>query len=151
MDEENIGGDASEAHDEIQDTISILSDLSEEEVPNSDQHTLNIFLQKAMNNMEKSIKKGSSGSAKASYTVKIGQKQARRTENCHTQQKRKALEEGRQGGNLITKSFQPKGGPHTITVQEDQVTYDQDPEITPMPARFPAGSTLQSPPKSSVN
>ena len=31
---------------------AILSDLEEEEVPNSGQHTLNIFLQKAMNNME---------------------------------------------------------------------------------------------------
>src|SRR5882724_11417873 len=147
MDEEHIGGDASEAHDEIQDTISILSDLSEEEdVPNSDQHTLNIFLQKAMNNMEESTKRGSNGSAKASYAVKIGQKQARRTENHHTQQKRKALEEGQQGGNLITKWFQPKGGPHTITVQEDQVTYDQDPEITPMAASFPASSTPPTPP-----
>jgi len=107
-DEENIGGDASEAHDEIHDTISILSDLSEEEeVPNSDQHTLNISLQKAMNNMEETIKRGRNG--KASYAVKIGQKQARRTDNCHTQQKRKALEEGPQGGNLITNWFQPKG------------------------------------------
>src|SRR5882724_11649868 len=131
MDEENIGGDVSEAHDEIQDTISILSDLSEEEdVPNSDQHTLNIFLQKAMKNMEESIKRGRNGSAKASYAVKIGQKQARRTENCHTQKKRKALEEGWQGGNLITNWFQLKGGPHTIHVQEDWVTYDQGPDIT---------------------
>src|SRR5882724_9484229 len=144
MDEENIVGDASEAHDEIQDTISILYDLSEEDVPNSDQHTLNIFLQKAMNNMEESIKRGSNGSAKASYAVKIGQKQTRRTENHHTQQKRNALEEVQQGGNLITKWYQPKGGPHTITVQESQVTYDQDPEITPMPARFPASSTPPS-------
>jgi len=162
MDEENIGGGASEAHDEIQDTISILSDLSQKEVPNSDHHTLNIFLQKVMNNMEESIKRGSNGSANASYAVKIGQKQARRTENCHTQQKRKALEEGQQGGNLIPKWFQPKGGPHTITVQEDWVTYYQDPEITPMPARFTARftasstppatqSTLQFPPKSSFN
>src|SRR5882724_66192 len=162
MDKENIGGDVSEAHDEIQDTISILSDLSEEDVPNSDQYTLNIFLQKVMNNMEESIKRGSNGSSNASYAVKIGQKQARRTENHHTQQKRKALEEVQQGGNLITKWFQPKGGPHTITVQEDQLTYDQDPEITPMPASFPAGSTpphptppphstRQLPPKISVN
>ena len=82
-----LEGGASEAHDEIQDTISILSDLSEEDVPNSDQHTLNIFLQKAMNNMEESIKRGCNGSAKASYAVKIGQKQARRTDNHHTQQK----------------------------------------------------------------
>jgi len=48
MDEEKNGGNASEAHGEIQNTISILSDLSEEEVPNYDQHILNIFLQKAM-------------------------------------------------------------------------------------------------------
>src|SRR5882724_7084646 len=152
MDEENIGGDASEAHDEIQDTISILSDLSEEEeVPNSGQHTLNIFLQKAMNNMEESIKRGSNGFDKASYAVKIGQKQARRTENHHTQQKRKALEEGRQGGNLITNWFQLKGGPHTIHVQEDQVTYDQDPDITEMPASFPASSTHPPSPKQPSN
>jgi len=48
MDEENIGGDASEANDENQDTISILSDISEEDVPTSDQNTLKNFLQKAM-------------------------------------------------------------------------------------------------------
>src|SRR5882724_3114421 len=150
------GGDASEAHDEIQVTISILSDLSEEEVSNSDQHTLKIFLQKAMNNMEESIKRGSNGSAKASYVVKIGQKQARRTENHHTQQKRKVLEEGWQGGNLITKWFQPKGGPHTITVPEDWVTYDQDQCLPAFlsvqhPHHPHPQSTLQSPPKSSVN
>jgi len=114
-------------------------------------HTLNIFLQKAMNNMEESIKRGSNGSAKASYAVKIGQKQARRTENHHTQQKRKALEQGRQGGNLITNWFQPKGGPHTIHVQEDRVTYDQDPDITEMPASFPAGSTHPPSPKQPSN
>jgi len=150
MDEENIGGDASEAHDEIQDTISIPSDLSED-VPNSDQHTLNIFLQKAMNNMEESIKRGSNCSAKASYAVKIGQKQARRTENHHTQQKRKALEQGQQGGNLITNWFQLKGGPHTIHVQEDRVTYIQDPDITEMPSSFPASSTYPPSPKQPSN
>ena len=58
MDEENILGDASQANDEIQDTIPILYDISEEEdVPNSDQHTLNNSLQKAMKNMG-SIKRG---------------------------------------------------------------------------------------------
>ena len=44
MDEENTLGDASQANDEIQDTISILSDISEQEdVPTSDQNTLNNF------------------------------------------------------------------------------------------------------------
>src|SRR5882672_3391286 len=42
--------------------------------------------------------------------------------------------------------FQPKAGPHTIDLQEDKVTYSQDPEITEIPARFPASSTpLHSP------
>jgi len=149
IDEENIGGDASEANDENQDTISILSDISEEEdVPNSDQHTLNIFLQKAMNNMEGSIKRGSNGSAKATYAVRIGQKQARRTEYRHTQNKKRALEEGQQGGNQITNWFHPKGGPHPIVLQETD-TYDSDHVITEIPGTFggspnstsPAGST----------
>jgi len=43
MDEENILGDASQANDDNQDTISILSDLSEDEdVPTADQNTLTI-------------------------------------------------------------------------------------------------------------
>ena len=71
-------------------------------MPTSDQNTLNNFLQKAMNNMEESIKRGRNGSAKASYAVRVGQKQARRTEYHHIQQKKRALEEGWQGGNLIT-------------------------------------------------
>jgi len=61
-----------------------------------------------MNNMEVSIKRGSNSSAKATYAVRIGQKQARRTEYQHTQNKKRALEEGQQGGNLITNWFQPK-------------------------------------------
>ena len=146
IDEENIGGDASEANDENQDMISILSDISEEDVPNSDQHTLNIFLQKAMNNMEGSIKRGSNSSAKATYAVRIGQKQARRTEYQHTQNKKRALEEGWKSGNLITNWFQPKARPHTNNLQENNVTYCQDPETTEITASFPANSTpLQSP------
>ena len=95
-----LGGDASEAHDEIQDTISILSDLSEEEeVPNSDQHTLNIFLQKAMNNMEESIKRGSNGSAKASYAVKIGQS---RPEGLRTTTLNKKGRLWRKAGRVVT-------------------------------------------------
>jgi len=90
----NNGGDASEANDENQDTISILSDIFRRRSSNSDQHTLNIFLQKAMNKMEGSIKRGNFFSAKATYTLRIGQKQARRTEYQHTQNKKRALEEG---------------------------------------------------------
>ena len=43
MDEENTLGDASQANDEIQDTISIISDISEEDVPTSGQNTPNNF------------------------------------------------------------------------------------------------------------
>jgi len=144
MDEENILGGASQANDEIQDTISILSDISEEEdVPTSDQNTLNNFLQKAMNNMEESIKRGRNGSAKASYAVRVGQKQARRTEYHHIQQKKRALEEGQQGGNLITNWFQPKARPHTIDVQED--TDSSDSNITKAPAEFGGSPTSTSP------
>ena len=50
--------------------------------------------------MEESIKRGSNGSAKASYAVRVGQKQARRTEYRHIQQKKEALEECQQGGNV---------------------------------------------------
>ena len=99
-----------------------------------------------MKNMEESIKRGSNGSAKASYAVRVGQKQATRTEHHHIQQKKRALAEGQQGGNLIMNWFQPKAGPHTIDLQEEMVTYSQDPEITELPASFPAGSTpLHSP------
>jgi len=59
MDEEKNLEDASQANDDNQDTISILSDLSEyEDVPTADQKTLNNFLQEAMNNMEESLKRG---------------------------------------------------------------------------------------------
>jgi len=150
MDEENFLGDTSQANDATQDTISILSDISEEDVPDSDQHTLNIFLHKAMNNMEESIKRGSNSSAKATYAVRIGQKQARRTEYQHTQNKKRALEEGWQGGNLITNWFQPKAGPHTNDLQENNVTYSQDPKTTDITARFPANSTPLHSPNSTV-
>ena len=69
MDEEKFLGDTSQANDETQDPISILSNISEEDVPNSDQHTLNIFLQKAVKKMEGSIKRGSNSSSKATYAV----------------------------------------------------------------------------------
>jgi len=87
MDEENILWDASQANDDNQETISIISNLSEDEdVPTADQNTLNNFLQKAMN-MEESLKRGTNGSAKASYAVRVGQKQARRTVLTHSTQK----------------------------------------------------------------
>src|SRR5882672_2355607 len=126
------------------DTISILSDISEEEdVPTSDQNTLNNFLQKAMNNMEECIKRGRNGSAEASYAVRVGQKQARRTEYHHIQQKKRALEEGRQGGSLITNWFKPKARSHTIDVQED--TDSSDSNITKAPAEFGGSPTSTSP------
>jgi len=111
MDEENIGGMHLRLMMRSKTQFQFfLTSQKKKDVPNSDQHTLNIFLQKAMNNMEESIKRGSNGSAKAFLCCKDCQKQARRTENHHTQQKRKALEEGWQGGNLITKLFPAKGG-----------------------------------------
>ena len=145
MDEENTLGEASQANDEIQDTISILSDVSEEEnLHTSDQNILNKFLHKAMNNMEESIKRGINGSAKATYAVKIGQKQARRTEYWHTQNKKRALEEGWKGGNQITNWFHPKAGPHPIGLKETD-TYDSDPVITEIPGSFGGSHTSTSP------
>jgi len=111
-----------------------------------------------MNNMEESLGRGTNGPAKASHAVRVGQKQARRTQYQHIQQKKEALEEGWQGGNQITNWFWPKAGPHTIDVQDVRITHSQDQVITELPARSHAGSTtalsqstLHCLPTSSVN
>jgi len=122
MDEENNGGDASEANDENQDTISILSDISKEEVPNQTSTPLNIFLQKAMNQNGGSIKRGNFFSAKAYLTLRIGQKQARRTEYSTLKTKRGLGEVGRVG-TRIHKLVSSQGSPHPIVLQETE-THD---------------------------
>jgi hypothetical protein len=91
--------------DEIE---SILSTMSEDEdVPTSDAQTLNGFLKKAAKNIE--VVKRSRDTAvrglKATYAVKLGQTQSKRTINRHKQAKVVARREGIQGGNAITKWF----------------------------------------------
>jgi len=65
-----------------------------------------------MNNIEECIKRGTNGSAKASYAVRVGQKQARRTEYQHIQKKKEAWEEGWQG---VTRSQTGSGPKQDLT------------------------------------
>ena len=97
-------------------TESILSILSEDEdVPTSDAATLNAFLKKAVSGMEEIVKRGKDAAVKglkATYAVKVGQGQSRRTENRKKQISVAALREGIQGNNQITNWFQKKPPAH---------------------------------------
>jgi hypothetical protein len=92
--------------DEIE---SILSKMSEDEdVPTSDAHTLNGFLMKAAKNIQEVVKRSRDAAMKglkATYAVKLGQTQSKRTINRHKQANVAAQREGIQGGNEITKWF----------------------------------------------
>jgi len=92
--------------DEIE---SILSKMSEDEdVPTSDAHTLNGFLMKAAKNIQEVVKRSRDAAMrglKATYAVKLGQTQSKRTINRHKRANAAARREGIQGGNEITKWF----------------------------------------------
>ena len=94
--------------DEIE---SILSNMSEDEdVPTLDAQTLDRFLMKAANNIQEVVKRSGDTAIrgmKATYAVKLGQTQSKRTMNRHRQAKFVAERnlEGVQGHNKITKWF----------------------------------------------
>ena len=109
-------GDAGEEGGAVEmESESILSEMSEDEdVPTLDAAGLSAFLQKAADGLQEFIRRGSSAAmrgAKATYAVKIGQRQSRHTENWNKQKLLEAHHEGIEGGNKITRWFHKKSAP----------------------------------------
>jgi len=93
-----------------------------------------------MNNMEESIKRGAMVLLKPHILWRLARS---RPEGRTTITLNKKGRLWRKAGRVVTwsQTCSSQRWPHTINVQEDWVKYDQDPEITQIPASFPAGST----------
>ena len=96
------------------DKESILSIMSvDEDVPTLDESSLNLFLKKAMLGMQEVVQRGESAVAKgikATYAVKVGQKQSGRSERREKRKKQTEYEEGLRGGNQLENWFKKQTG-----------------------------------------
>jgi hypothetical protein len=85
------------AHQDV-DKESILSIMSmDEDVPTLNESSLNLFLKRAMLGMQEVIQRGKSAVAKgmkATYAVKVGQKQSGRSESREKRKKETEYKEG---------------------------------------------------------
>ena len=104
------------------DKESILSIMSvDEDVPTLDESSLNLFLKKAMLGMQEVVQRGKSAVAKgikATYAVKVGQKQSGRSERREKRKKQTEYEEGLQGGNQLENWFKKRTGVKADAVED---------------------------------
>jgi len=104
------------------DKESILSIMSvDEDVPTLDESSLNLFLKKAMLGMQEVVQRGESAVAKgikATYAVKVGQKQSGRSERREKRKKQTEYEEGLQGGNQLENWFKKRTGVKADAVED---------------------------------
>ena len=135
---ENVEDDDADdtAHQDV-DKVSILSIMSmDEDVPTLNESSLNLFLKKAMLGMQKVVQRGKSAVAKgmkATYAVKVGQKQSGRSERRAKRRKVTEYEEGLQGGNQLENWFKKRTG-----VNADVAEYRRDEDITTRSSRLRA-------------
>lgn len=124
------------AHQDV-DKVSILSIMSmDEDVPTLNESSLNLFLKKAMLGMQNVVQRGKSAVAKgmkATYAVKVGQKQSGRSERREKRRKVTEYEEGLQGGNQLENWFKKRTG-----VNADVAEYGRDEDITTGSSRLRA-------------
>ncbi|KIM89853.1 hypothetical protein PILCRDRAFT_84701 [Piloderma croceum F 1598] len=108
-----------------EDKESILSIMSmDEDVPTLNESSLNLLL----NSMQKVIQRGKSAVAKgikATYAVKVGQKQSGRSERREKSKKQTEYEEGLRGGNQLENWFKKQ-----TEVEADVVENGSDEDIT---------------------
>lgn len=116
------------AHQDV-DKESILSIMSmDEDVPTLDESSLNLFLKKAMLGMQEVIQRGKSAVAKgikATYAVKVDQKQSGWSERRVKRKKETEYEEGLRGGNQLENWFKKQTG-----VKADVAEDGRDEDIT---------------------
>ena len=127
---ENMEDDnADDTAHQDEDKESILSIMSmDEDVPTLNESSLNLFLKKAMLGMQEVVQRGKSAVAKgikATYAVKVGQKQSGRNERRGKSKKQTEYEEGLQGGNQLENWFKK-----LTEVEADVAENGSDEDIT---------------------
>ena len=90
--------DANKPPHQSLDAVSVLSIMSmDEDVPTLNESSLNLFLKKAMLGMQEVVQRGKGTAArgmKATYAVKVGQRQSGRSERRKKKKKQAEYEEG---------------------------------------------------------